>query len=90
MDTYVVVISMSGILALISGVALLTFHDDLGKFFRFRMLKLRRSRKNRLSASADLRNMNNLLNEKGDSYYFGKKRNPVKAHRHLNEENGVI
>ncbi|MFI5149940.1 MAG: hypothetical protein ACHQRM_09425 [Bacteroidia bacterium] len=90
METYVVLISMSGILALVSGVALLTFHDDLRKYFRFRILKFRRSRRNRPSASPSLAGIGSHFNEKGDSFYLENEVSAGGSVHMLKEGNGVI
>ncbi|HXC04919.1 MAG TPA: hypothetical protein VNZ86_09220 [Bacteroidia bacterium] len=90
MDTYVVMISMGGIMALISGVALLTFHDDLRKFFRFRMLKMRRSRRQNVGKYTTYDGLSSLVNEKGDSFYLNEREGKANAHHELSEENGVV
>jgi hypothetical protein len=90
METYTVMISLGGILALISAVALLTFYNDLKKYFRFRMLKVRRSRKQKYQGLNRIHNLNALFEKKGHSYYLKQKKNVKHTHHQLKEENGVI
>jgi hypothetical protein len=89
METYTVMISLGGILALISAVALLTFYNDLKKYFRFRILKVRRSRKLKYQDLDRIHNLNALFENKGHSYYLKQKKNVKHTHQ-LKEENGVI
>jgi hypothetical protein len=79
METYTIIISLTGILALIALVAGLTFFDDGKKWLRFRFLKMRRKRASHLR-TVQLRDKDQLFLDKEDSLFLKHLKENEKFH----------
>jgi hypothetical protein len=79
MDKYTVMTSLSGILALIAIVALLTFGEDIGKWFRYRMLKRRKNRRIGLSGRAGSDDKDFLFRDKKETLFMAHAKNEIES-----------